>query len=211
MKYLPLNPRLFTENRKRFIKELLPNSIAIFNSNEEVTSSGDALYTFKQNADLYWLTGIEQEETMLVLYPDNPDVKHREVLVLVRPNALKEKWDGHRLTAEEGRKISGVEKIVWLDDLEPLLQRWMHEVENVYLNTNENDRKSNTPPTRDYRYAKEMRKKYPLHHYQRAAPILKRLRSVKTKYEIEVMQKAIDITEKTFRRLLKFIKPDVWE
>lgn len=211
MKYLPLNPQLFTENRKRFVKELVPNSIAIFNSNDEVTSNGDALYAFKQNADLFWLTGIEQEDTMLVLYPDNPDPKHREVLVLVHPNELKEKWDGHRLTAEEGRKISGIQKIIWLDELEPLVQRWMHEAENVYLNTNENDRKGNTPPTRDYRYAKKMRKEYPLHQYHRAAPILKRLRSVKTRYEIEVMQKAIDITEKTFRRLLKFIRPGVWE
>lgn len=211
MKYLPLNPQLFIENRKRFVKELLPNSTAIFNSNDELTSNGDALYNFKQNADLYWLTGIEQEDTMIVLYPDNPDKDHREVLVLVRPNELKEKWNGHRLTMDEGYKISGIQKIVWLDELHDLLQRWMHEAENVYLNTNENDRKGNTPPTRDYRYAKEMRKKYPLHHYHRAAPILKRLRSVKTKYEIEVMQQAIDITEETFRRLLKFIKPGVWE
>jgi Xaa-Pro aminopeptidase len=211
MKYLPLNPKLFVENRKRFVKKMFSHSIAIFNSNDEVTSNGDALYPFRQNSDLFWLCGIDQEDTMVVLFPDNPDIKYREVLVLVRPNATKEKWDGHRLTAEEGRAISGIRQIVWLDELEPLLQRWMHETKNVYLNTNENDRRGATPPTRDYRYARTMKKHYPLHLYQRAAPILKELRSVKTKLEIEVMQTAMDITEKTFRRLLKFIKPGVWE
>lgn len=211
MKYLPLNPKLFIENRKRFVKKMFSRSIAIFNSNDELTSNGDALYAFRQNSDLFWLCGIDQEDTMVILYPDNPDAGHREVLVLVRPNEMKEKWDGHRFTAEEGRAISGIQQIVWLDELDALLKRWMHEAKNVYLNTNENDRKSNTPPTRDYRFALQMKEEFPLHLYQRAAPIMKELRSVKTKYEIEVMQQAIDITEKTFRRLLKFIKPGVWE
>lgn len=211
MKYLPLNPKIFEENRKRFVKQLLPNSIAIFNSNDEVPSNGDAIYTFRQNSDLLWLTGIEQEETMLILYPDNPDKKFREVLVLVRPNAMKEKWDGHRLNAAEGKNISGMSEVIWLDELEPLLQRWMHEAENVYLNSNENDRKGINIETRDYRFAKKMRKEYPLHIYHRSAKILKTLRSVKTKYEVEVIQQAIDITEKAFRRLLKFIKPGVSE
>lgn len=211
MKYLPLNSKLFIENRKRFVKKMFSHSIAIFNSNDELTSNGDALYPFRQNSDLLWLCGIDQEDTMVILYPDNPDPKHREVLVMTRPNELKEKWDGHRLTAEEGKAISGIQQIVWLDEIDALLQRWMHEAKNVYLNTNENDRKSNTPPTRDYRFAMQMREQFPLHLYQRAAPIMKELRSVKTKYEIEVIQQAVDITEKTFRRLLKFIKPGVWE
>lgn len=211
MKNLPLDPKLFTENRKRFIKKMLPGSLAIFNSNDELTSNGDALYPFKQNSDLFWLTGITQEDTMILFFPDHAEKEYREVLVLVRPNKLKEKWDGHRLTADEGRAISGVSRILWLDELEPLLQRWMHEAEDVYLNTNENDRKSATPPTRDYRYALELKKKFPLHRYHRAAPALKQLRSVKTKYEIAVIQQAIDITEMAFWRLLKFIRPGVWE
>src|SRR6195256_5266142 len=115
MKYLPLNADLFITNRKRFIKEMEPKSIAIFVSNDEVPSNADALYRFKQNSDLFWLTGISQEDSMLILFPDNPDKKYREVLVLVRPNELKEKWDGRRLRMEEGRKISGVDTIVWLD------------------------------------------------------------------------------------------------
>src|SRR5689334_24024021 len=108
MKYLRLDPRIFTEHRQQFIKSMEPNSIAIFNSNDELPTNGDQLHRFKQNADLYWLTGIEQEDTMLILFPDNPDVKHREVLVLVRPNELKEKWDGHRLRTHEATAISGI-------------------------------------------------------------------------------------------------------
>jgi Xaa-Pro aminopeptidase len=211
MKYLPIDPKLFIENRKRFVRRMVPGALAIFNSNDELTSNGDALYPFKQNADLYWLTGIDQEDTALVLYPGNPDPEGREVLVLVRPNALKEKWDGHRLTAEEGRAISGISRIVWKDELGGLLTRWMHEAEQVYLNTNENDRKPHTPPTRDYTFIRMMKRLYPLHHYLRAAPILKQLRSVKTPMEIAVMQQAMDITEKAFRRILKFIRPGVWE
>ncbi len=211
MKYLPLNTELFTENRKRFVNELRPDAIAIFNSNDEIGSNGDALYPFVQNADLIWLTGIEQEDTMLILYPDNPDKENREVLVLVRPNEMKEKWDGHRLRAEEATAVSGIQNVVWLDELPALLQKWMNSATYVYLNTNENDRKPAAPPSRDYRYALELQKQYPLHQFQRAAPLLKKLRSVKTKYEIEVIQAAIDITEKAFRRIMQFIRPGVWE
>src|SRR5882762_4176778 len=113
MKYLPLNPDIFVQNRKRFTDRMEKNSIAIFNSNDELPMNGDALYPFKQNSDLFWLTGIEQEDSMLILFPDNPDVKYREVLVLVRPNELKEKWDGHRLRANEATSISGITTIVW--------------------------------------------------------------------------------------------------
>jgi Xaa-Pro aminopeptidase len=211
MKHLPLNPKIFIENRKRFIKEMKPNSIAIFNSNDEVPSNGDALYRFQQNSDLYWLCGIEQEDTMIVLFPDNPDPKYREVLVLVRPNELKEKWDGKRLRANEATELTGIETIVWLDTLDGLLQPWIHLADNIYLNTNENDRKGNPLETRDYRYAKEIMQKYPLHKYERSAKIMRGLRAIKSALEIEVVQTAIDITEKAFRRLLQFIKPGVYE
>ncbi|WP_341834741.1 aminopeptidase P N-terminal domain-containing protein [Chitinophaga pollutisoli] len=211
MKYLPLDQQIFIKNRNRFTAKMQPGSIAIFNSNDELPTNGDALHPFKQNADLYWLTGIDQEDTMLVLFPDNPDPKYREVLVLVRPNELKEKWDGHRLRREEATAISGIKTIVWLDSLEGLLQPWIHDATNIYLNTNENNRKSNYVPVRDYRYAQELRARYPLHQFLRSAPILKELRSVKTEEEIAVMQVAMDITEKTFRRLLGFIRPGVFE
>ena len=211
MKYLPLNPEIFIQNRKRFVERMEKNSIAIFNSNDELPTNGDQLFKFKQNSDLFWLTGIEQEDTMLVLFPDNPDPKYREVLVLVRPNELKEKWDGHRLRAHEGTAISGIKTILWLDSLEAMLQTWIHLADTIYLNTNENDRKANWVPVRDYRYAETMKQRYPLHQYKRSARILKDLRGIKTALEVDVLQKAIDITDNTFRRLLKFIRPGVME
>ena len=211
MKYLPLNPEIFIKNRARFTKEMKPNSIAIFVSNDEVPANGDALYPFKQNSDLFWLCGIVQEDTMVILYPDNPDPKYREVLVLVRPNGLKEKWDGKRLRVQEAQMMSGLKSIVWLDSLDGLLQPWIHLADTIYLDTNENDRKANLLRTRDYRYADELKARYPLHNFERAAKIMKELRGIKTSLEIEVLQKAIDITDNTFRRLLKFIRPGVME
>ena len=211
MKYLPLNPGIFIQNRKRFVAKMDKNSIAVFNSNDELPTNGDALHKFKQNSDLFWLTGIEQEDSMLVLFPDNPDPKYREVLVLVRPNALKEKWDGHRLRVNEAQAISGIQNIVWLDGLDAMLQPWVHLADSIYLNSNENDRKSNYVPVRDYRYAEMMKQRYPLHHFKRSSKILKELRAVKTAEEVEVIQHAIDITDNTFRRLLKFIRPGVME
>jgi Xaa-Pro aminopeptidase len=187
------------------------NAIAIFNSNDEMVANGDSLYPYQQNSDLYWLTGILQEDSMVVLFPDNPDPKFREVLVLVRPNELKEKWDGKRLRADEAKKISGMETVVWLDSIEGLLQPWIHLADTIYLNTNENDRKSTHIVTREYRFAEEMKAKYPAHRYERSAKILKELRGIKTKEEIEVVQKAIDITKHAFERVLKFIRPGVME
>ncbi len=218
MKYLPLNPEIFIKNRERFISQMQKNSIAIFVSNDEVPVNGDALYPFKQNSDLFWLSGITQEDSMVILFPDSPDPKYREVLVLVRPVELKEKWDGKRLRVNEAQAISGIKTIVWLDSLDGLLQPWIHSADTIYLDTNENDRKGSLPAgqaglvrTRDYRYADDIKARYPLHNFQRAAKIMKDLRGIKTALEIEVLQKAIDITDNTFRRLLKFIKPGVME
>ncbi|MES1214827.1 MAG: aminopeptidase P family protein [Bacteroidota bacterium] len=211
MKYLPLNPEIFKKNRERFAKEMKPASIAIFTSNDEVPVNGDALYPFKQNSDLFWLSGITQEESMVVLFPGNPDPKYREVLVLIKPNELKEKWDGKRLRVNEAQQISGIKTIVWLESIDGLLQQWIHLADIIYLDSNENDRKSSPVKTRDYRFIEEMKSRYPLHQYERAAKILKGLRSVKTSLEVEVLQKAIDITDIAFRRVLKFIKPGVME
>jgi Xaa-Pro aminopeptidase len=211
MKYLPLNSNIFAQNRKRFVNKLSKNAIAIFNSNDELPSNGDALHKFKQNSDLYWLTGIEQEDTMVVFFPNNPDPKYREVLVIVRPNELKEKWDGHRLRIAEAQKISGIETVMYLDSLDAMLQTWIHLADAIYLNSNENDRKASLLQVRDYRYAQEMKLRYPLHNYQRSAPILKELRAIKSAEEVEVIKKAIDITDNTFNTLLQKIKPGIFE
>jgi Xaa-Pro aminopeptidase len=211
MKNLSLNPDLFTKNRERFISRMQKNSIAIFVSNDEVPFNGDAIYRYKTNSDLYWLSGVTQEDSMVILFPDNPDPKYREVLVLIRPNELKEKWDGKRLRLKEAQELSGIKTIVWLDSLEALLQPWIHLADTIYLDTNENDRKASLIRTRDYRFVDEMKSRYPLHQYERAAKIMKELRGIKTALEVEVIQQAIDITDNTFRRLLKFIKPGVME
>ncbi|MBL7709312.1 MAG: aminopeptidase P N-terminal domain-containing protein [Chitinophagaceae bacterium] len=211
MKYLPLNPEIFIQNRKRFASRMQENSIAIFVSNDEVPNNGDAIYRFKQNSDVFWLSGITQEDSMVILFPDNPDPKYREVLVLVRPNELKEKWDGKRLRVKEAQDISGIKTIVWVDSLDGLLQPWIHLADNIYLDSNENDRKASLVRTRDYRFIDEMKSRYPLHNYVRAAKIMKELRAIKTAFEVEVMQQAIDITDTTFRRLLQFIQPGVME
>ena len=211
MKYLPLNPEIFIQNRKRFVERMDNNAIAIFNSNDELPTNGDQNHRFKQNSDLFWLTGIEQEDTMLVLFPGNPDPKYREVLVLVRPNEMKEKWDGYRLRVNEARAVSGIHTIVWLDSIESMLQPWVHLADIIYLNSNENDRKANWVPVRDYRYAELMKQRYPMHTFRRSARILKDLRAIKTAAEIEVMQKAIDITETAYRRVMQFVRPGVME
>ena len=211
MKYHPLNPQIFIQNRKRFSTRMEKNSIAIFNSNDEMPMNGDATYKFKQNSDLFWLSGIEQEDTMVILFPDNPDPKFREVMVLVRPNELKEKWDGRRWRADEAKKVSGITTVVWLDSLDAMLQSWIHLSDSIYLNSNENDRKASLVPVRDYRYAETMKQRYPLHNYKRSARLMKELRAIKTPQEVEVLQKAIDITHTAFERLLEFIKPGVME
>ena len=211
MKYLPLNPEIFINNRKRFVAGMQPNSIAIFVSNDEFPRNGDAIHRFKQNSDLFWLSGIEQEDSLVIFYPDYYDEQYREVLVLVRPNELKEKWDGKRLRAKEATEVSGIKTIVWVDSLDALLQTWIHAADNIYLNTNENDRKSSSIRTREYRYIDELRSQYPLHNYFRSAKLLKELRGIKTKEEVEVLQTAIDITQKTFERVCGFVKPGVME
>jgi Xaa-Pro aminopeptidase len=211
MKYTALDPQIFIQNRKRFVSKMQKNSIAIFVSNDEFPSNGDALHDYKQNTELYWLSGIEQDGSMVVLFPDNPDPKFREVLVLVRPQELKEIWDGKRLRANEATTISGMKTIVWVDVLDGMLQQWVHLADAIYLDSNENDRKNNLLRTSEYRFIDEMKARYPLHNFLRAATIMKELRAVKTKEEVQVIQKAIDITEVAFRRLLQFIQPGVKE
>ena len=211
MKYTPLDTQIFIQNRKRFVSKMQKNSIAIFVSNDEYPLNGDALHDFKQNTELYWLSGIEQEGSMVILFPDNPDPKYREVLVLVRPQELKEIWDGKRLRANEATTISGIKTIVWVDVLDGILQQWVHLADAIYLDSNENDRKNNLLRTSEYRFIDEMKARYPLHNFCRAATIMKELRAVKTKEEVQVIQKAIDITELAFRRLLQFIQPGVKE
>jgi Xaa-Pro aminopeptidase len=211
MRYFPVQPELFTANRARFAAAMEPGAIAVFVSNDEMPSNGDAYYPFRQSSDLFWLSGIYQEDSMLLLFPDHPEPKFREVLVLVKPNALKEKWDGKRLSVEEGRNISGVGTVMWLEGIDLLLQQMMHMAGSVYLNSNENDRRRGPLITREYRFIRELQEKFPLHAYRRSAPMLRTLRGIKTAQEVALMQEAAAITGATFGHLLRFIRPGVME
>lgn len=211
MKYTAIDPKLYSTNRERFVKKMKSNSIAIFHAHPLLPENGDAQYREKANSEVVWLSGIIQEKTMLILYPDNLDKKYREVLVILRPNETLEIWHGHKLTKQEATNISGIQNVIYLDQLDAMLQAWIHHAETIYLDTNENDRLDTELPRLDLMYVHQLMKKYPLHKYERAALIMKELRAIKTKYEVAVIQQAVDITEKALRRVCKFVKPGVTE
>jgi len=211
MKYSAIDPKLYSHNRERFVKKMKSNAIAIFHAHPTLPENGDAVYHDKPNSDVVWLSGIVQEKTMVILYPDNLDKKYREVLVILRPNETLEIWYGHKLTKEEASEISGIPTVIYLDQLDAMLQAWMHHAEHVYLDTNENDRLDTTLPRLDLMYVHQLMKRYPLHKYERAAILLKELRAIKTKNEVAVMQQAVDITHKALMRVCKFITPGVFE
>lgn len=211
MKYLPIPSKLYVQNRQRFIKKMKPNSVAIFPGNQVLPTNGDQTYVYVPNSDVVWLSGVVQEKSMVILYPDNPDQSAREVLVLLRPNEDLEKWEGHKLRKDEATAISGIKNIQWMDSIDAMLQVMMHHADHVYLNSDENDRLDTTLFRPDLLYVHDFMKRYPLHHYERSARIMKELRAIKTKEEIAVTQKAVDITEKAFRRVMQFIRPGVME
>jgi Xaa-Pro aminopeptidase len=211
MKYTPLNAQIFTTNRKRFIQQMQPGSIAIFTSNYEYLWNGDATYKFKQNADFFWLTGIDQEDSFLVLFPDCPVPAYRETLFLKETNAHIAVWDGHKYTKEEATASSGIASVLWNTDFLEKLRPIINMADRIYLSLNENDRFRYQSPYRALDMAKEIQQLFPLHQYERAAPILQRLRSIKQDLELEVMKHAVGISKKGFERLLNFVKPGVAE
>ncbi|HZY81248.1 MAG TPA: aminopeptidase P family protein [Cyclobacteriaceae bacterium] len=213
MRYEPIGKELFTANRQRLVKQMKPKSLALFNSNDIMPTNADGTMPFHQNNDLFYLTGIDQEESILVVCPDFPQEQYREVLFVREPNELLEKWEGHKFTKSEAREISGVKTVAWIGDFQKLFHHMMAmgNVENVYLNTNEHYRSDVIVETRDARFIEWCKTKYPLHNYMRVAPLMSDLRRVKQKREIELIQKACDITGKGFRRVLGFMKPGVWE
>ncbi len=211
MKYETLNTELFIDNRKNFCKQLKSNSLAVFNANDEFPRSGDQNYNFKQNADLFYLSGIDQEQTILLLFPDCPNPLYREVLFLRQTNEHIAIWEGHKFTKAEAQKTSGIQNIYWIEDFWNILPAVMHYAENVYLNTNENDRYAHVVPYRDIRFIEDIKSKYPLHNYERAALITRDLRSRKSAIEVEYIKRACQITRDAFVRVLKFVKPGVTE
>jgi Xaa-Pro aminopeptidase len=210
-KYHTLNKELFILNRANFIKQLKANSIAIFNSNDEHPMNGDAYHNFKQNSDLFYLSGVDQEDTILVIYPDCVLEEFREALFIKRTSDAMVTWNGYKLSMEQAREVSGIKKIYWADEYEVKMRPIINYATNIYLSLNENDRSTISTPYKDLRFAQMMRDKYPLHEFERATPILHRLRSIKSSYELELMKIAVGISEKMFARILKFVRPGVWE
>ncbi len=213
MKYENIGKDLFIGNRKRLIKELKPGSIAIFNSNDIMPTNADGTMAFRQNNDLFYLSGIDQEESILVVCPDFPDKKYKEVLFLRETNERIAVWEGHKLTKKEATDISGVETVLWMGEFEKLFHHMMvmGGVDHVYLPTNEHYRADIVVETRSARFISSCREKFPLHKYHRIAPLLAQLRAIKQPREIELSQEACNITEKGFRRILNFVKPGVKE
>jgi Xaa-Pro aminopeptidase len=211
MKYAPIDNGLFRLNRANLVKLLPPNSLAVVNANDVLPLNADAVALFRQNSGLFYLTGVEQEESLLLLYPDAPEPKHREILFLRQPNPLLETWEGHKLTKDEARQISGVSQVEWLSDFESLFHRLMCDCARVWLNANEHQRAHMVVETREARFIRQTRERYPLHHYERLAPLLHRLRAVKSAPEIALLRRACEITEAGLRRVCRFVKPGVNE
>ena len=211
MKYLPINNEVFTHNRKNFVLRLKPCSIAIFNANDEFPRSGDQSFLFKQNPDFFYLTGIDQEQSILLLFPDCPNPLYKEVLFLRQTNEHIAVWEGHKYTIDEAKIASGIKSVYWLNDFDVILHSIINYAGHIYINTNENDRYAHTVPYRDIRLLESLRAKYPLHKYERAALIMRDLRVVKSDTEIMLTKKACEITRDAFVRVLKFLKPGVAE
>jgi Xaa-Pro aminopeptidase len=211
MKYQPLSAELYIRNREKLAQKLAKDSVAIFNSNDIMPTNADGTMRFRQNNDLFYLCGIDQEETILLIAPDCPNPAWREVLFLRETNEHIAVWEGHKYTKEEAEAASGIKNIHWLSDFDQIFNSVMALSERVYLNTNEHLRAGVVVETRDARFIKSCKERFPLHEYERLAPIMHELRGAKEQAEIDQLQIACDITEKGFRRILKFVKPGVTE
>ncbi|AWW29854.1 aminopeptidase P family protein [Echinicola strongylocentroti] len=211
MRYQPLNNTFYKSTRAKLAKMLRPNSVAILNANDLMPTNADGTMKFRQNNDLFYLSGIDQEETILLICPDFPSETMREVLFVRETNEQVVVWEGHKLHQSEAAELSGVKTVRWTSEFDQVLQGILSHVDHVYLNTNEHRGASNEVESRDARFVKKLKEAYPLHRYERLAPLLGELRSIKAPDEIDQLQKACDITEKGFRRVLDFTKPGVKE
>ncbi|MBS9461171.1 aminopeptidase P family protein [Flagellimonas sp. 389] len=211
MKYHQIDSKLFIQNRKKFMAQMKPKSIAVFNSNDVYPISADSTMPFEQHRDIFYLSGADQEETILLLFPDAMDKKHREVLFVRETNAHIAVWEGEKLTKEKATEVSGIETIYWLSDFDKIFFDLMTEAEIIYFNTNEHYRQAVETQTREDRFIAKCKKDFSAHQWAKSNPILQEIRGVKEPEEISLLQQACDITEKGFRRILQFTKPGVWE
>lgn len=211
MRYAPIDPALFKSNRERLAQRMLPNSLAILNSNDIPPTNADGTLRLVPNSDLFYLTGVNQEETILVLFPHADDPRHREMLFLRETSDLIAIWEGHKLTKEEARQRTGIAEVHWVSEFPSLLHRLMCECEHVYLNSNEHRRAVVDVESRDARFIRDLKARYPLHDYQRLARLMHSLRVVKSPIEVDLLQRACDLTKAGFERVARFVKPGVGE
>ena len=211
MRYEKLSSTLFTKNRAKLIELLPPKSLVIISSNYIMPTNADGTMGFKQNSDLYYLSGLDQEETLLILYPDAPEDQYKEIAFVKETSELIEIWEGHKFTKQEAFDISGIKNIQWTSNLDQILKAIVYSAEQIFLIDNEHIRNSSRVETQNERLNLEIKEKYPLHKIGRLAPLLNVIRMQKESIEIDALQKAIDITENAFRRILKFTKPGVFE
>ncbi|MCF8296492.1 MAG: aminopeptidase P N-terminal domain-containing protein [Saprospiraceae bacterium] len=211
MRYKQINSNFFIKNREKLTKKLKDNSLAILNANDEMPRNGDQFFKFRQNSDLFYLTGLEQEKCILCICPNHPNESYREILFSLKPNEELEIWYGHKYTKEEITEISGIKTVMWLDEFDEIFEELITFSSNIYLNKIEYPKFSTDVPYRDIRFAKDIRAKYRYKKFKALAPLLTELRLIKEAEEIELMQNACDITEKAFRRTLNFVKPGKME
>jgi len=211
MKQIKIDSKLFIENRKKLVKQLKPNSMVVVQANDVMPTNADGTMFFKQNTDLFWLTGVNQEESILVLYPDAPDPAFREVLFLTETSPLIEVWYGRKLSKSEATEVTGIQNIVWLSNFNQIFRNLVTDADNIYVNTNEHKRADVIVQSKSFKFIDWCKENYPLHNYCRLAPVINRLRMIKSKQEIDLMQEACNLTDKAFRRVLKFVKPGVME
>ena len=211
MRYEPISKEFFLRNRAQLRGLLKPNSVVVVHSNDVMPTNADGTMGFKQNSDLYHLTGVDQDETTLLLMPDASDPKEREILFVRETSEEIAVWEGEKLTKDKAREISGVERVEWSSAFDGLLSRLIFQAEHVYLVSNEHPRAAQTVECRNARFIRECQKRWPLHRYERLAPLMHRMRMIKDEAEVQMIRKACDITEAGFRRLLGFIKPGVGE
>src|SRR5205809_1355918 len=211
MRYTPIDSQLFITNRERLKELMLKNSLAVVNANDIPPTNADGTLAMPSCSDLFYLSGVEQEESILLLYPDADEEKHREILFLREPTPEIELWEGRKLTRDEARQVTGVKNIRWLSEFRRLFHRLMCECDHVYLNSNEHQRAVIEVESREARFVADAKRRYPLHDYQRLARLMHQLRVVKSDLEIDLIKKACALTEQGFRRVLKFTRPGVLE
>ena len=211
MKYHQIDRELFITNRKKFTAQMKPNSVAIFNSNDIYPVSADSTLPFAQSRDIFYLSGVDQEESILLLFPDAPYENLKEILFLKETNDHIAVWEGEKLTKERALEVTGIKTVIWLQDFHKTLKEIMAYSDTMYINTNEHYRATIETETREARFVKWWKENYPAHKVEKSNPILQRLRSVKEQTELDLIQHACNITEKGFRRVLNFVKPDVTE